>query len=343
MILTLDIGNTNIKTALFDGKEMRYYWRMSTNIQKSSDEYGIVLVNLFQHVGVRPEEVEGIMISSVVPTINFTIEHMCQNYFGQTPLFVVPGIKTGINIRYENPRELGSDRIANAVAAYEEYGAPTIFIDFGTATTFGVVGEGGVFLGGCICPGVKLASEALVTGTAKLPRFELTKPEHVIGRTTLTNLQSGMYYGYVGLVKNIVRKIKQELGQEATVVATGGMAVMIAEESNTDDLFEHAVDAAVQNGLVHDGELVVLTAGVPLGISGTTNLMKVHVVGHLLSRGQGLHGGKVVAPLCVIRNLEKDAKNFNTGDVIVCHQTTREMFSMLRKSSAIVLEDDNPE
>lgn len=123
MILTLDIGNTNIKTALFDGKEMRYYWRMSTNIQKSSDEYGIVLVNLFQHVGVRPEEVEGIMISSVVPTINFTIEHMCQNYFGQTPLFVVPGIKTGINIRYENPRELGSDRIANAVAAFEEYGA----------------------------------------------------------------------------------------------------------------------------------------------------------------------------------------------------------------------------
>ena len=235
MILTLDIGNTNIKTALFDGKEMRYYWRMSTNIQKSSDEYGIVLVNLFQHVGVRPDEVEGIMISSVVPTINFTIEHMCQNYFGQTPLFVVPGIKTGINIRYENPRELGSDRIANAVAAYEEYGAPTIFIDFGTATTFGVVGEGGVFLGGCICPGVKLASEALVTGTAKLPRFELTKPEHVIGRTTLTNLQSGMYYGYVGLVKNIVRKIKQELGQEATVVATGGMAVMIAEESKVID------------------------------------------------------------------------------------------------------------
>ena len=148
---------------------------------------------------------------------------------------MVPGIKTGINIRYENPRELGSDRIANAVAAYEEYGAPTIFIDFGTATTFGVVGEGSVFLGGCICPGVKLASEALVTGTAKLPRFELTKPEHVIGRTTLTNLQSGMYYGYVGLVKNIVRKIKQELGQEATVVATGGMAVMIAEESKVID------------------------------------------------------------------------------------------------------------
>ncbi len=238
MILTLDIGNTNIKTALFDGAEMVKYWRLSTNITNTSDEYGITIMNLFQHEGISVKDVEGIVISSVVPTINFTIEHMCQNYFGKTPLFIGPGVKTGINIRYENPRELGSDRIANAVAAYEEYGAPTIFIDFGTATTFGVVGEGGAFLGGCICPGIKLASEALVTGTAKLPRFELTKPEHVIGRTTLTNLQSGMYYGYVGLVKNIVRKIKQELGQEAKVVATGGMAVMIAEESKAIDTLD---------------------------------------------------------------------------------------------------------
>ena len=235
MILTLDIGNTNIKTAVFDGSEMVQYWRMSTNQQNTSDEYGITLVSLFQHAGIPTEAVEGIVISSVVPTINFTIEHMCQNYFNQTPTFVVPGVKTGINIKYENPRELGSDRIANAVAAYEEYGAPTIFIDFGTATTFGVVGEGGVFLGGCICPGIKLASEALVSGTAKLPRFELTKPERVIGRTTLTNLQSGMYYGYVGLVRNIVRNIKQELGREATVVATGGMAVMVADESKVID------------------------------------------------------------------------------------------------------------
>ena len=235
MILTLDIGNTNIKTALFDGPEMMKYWRLSTNIQNTSDEYGITLVNLFQHAGIEPGAVEGIVISSVVPTINFTIEHMCQNYFDQTPTFVVPGVKTGINIKYENPRELGSDRIANAVAAYEEYGAPTIFIDFGTATTFGVIDEGGAFLGGCICPGIKLASEALVSGTAKLPRFELTRPERVIGRTTLTNLQSGMYYGYVGLVRNIVRNIKQELGREATVVATGGMAVMVAEESKVID------------------------------------------------------------------------------------------------------------
>jgi len=235
MILTLDIGNTNIKTALFDGKDMVKYWRLSTNITNTSDEYGITIMNLFRHENIDPKSVEGIIISSVVPTINFTIEHMCQNYFGMAPMYVVPGVKTGINIKYENPRELGSDRIANAVAAYEEYGAPTIFIDFGTATTFGVIDEGGVFLGGCICPGIKLASEALVTGTAKLPRFELTRPEHVIGRSTLTNLQSGMFYGYVGLVTNIVRKIKQELGKEATVVATGGMAVMIAEESKVID------------------------------------------------------------------------------------------------------------
>lgn len=235
MIFTLDIGNTNIKTALFDGADMVKYWRVSTNKMYTSDEYGVLLANLFAHEGVSTDAVEGIMISSVVPTINFTIEHMCQNYFHQTPMFVAPGVKTGINIKYENPRELGSDRIANAVAAYEEYGAPCIFIDFGTATTFGVVDDGGVFLGGCICPGIKLASEALVSGTAKLPRFALTKPETVIGRTTLTNLQSGMYYGYVGLVNHIIHKMKQELGKEAMVVATGGMAVMIAEESRAID------------------------------------------------------------------------------------------------------------
>lgn len=235
MIFTMDIGNTNIKTALFDGKQMVKYWRVSTNKMYTSDEYGILLTNLFRHDGFDTKQVEGIVISSVVPTINFTIDHMCQNYFGKTPVFVVPGVKTGINIRYENPRELGSDRIANAVAAYEEYGAPTIFIDFGTATTFGVVDEGGVFLGGAICPGIKLASEALVSGTAKLPRFELTRPESAIGRTTLTNLQSGMYYGYVGLVRNIVHQIKQELNKPCTVVATGGMAAMIAEESRVID------------------------------------------------------------------------------------------------------------
>ena len=237
MILTLDIGNTNIKTALFDGKEMVKYWRLSTNITNTSDEYGITIMNLFRHGGVDAKDVEGIVISSVVPTINFTIEHMCLNYFGITPTFIAPGVKTGINIRYENPRELGSDRIANAVAAYDEYGGekPVIFIDFGTATTFGVVDEHGAFLGGAIFPGIKLASEALVSGTAKLPRFALAQPEHVIGRTTLTNLQSGMFYGYVGMVTNLVQQMKKELGREAVVVATGGMAVLIAEEAKVID------------------------------------------------------------------------------------------------------------
>ena len=236
MILTLDIGNTNIKTALFEGTEMAHYWRISTSLSKTSDEYGILLMNMFAHESVKPEEVEGIVISSVVPTINFTIEHMCQNYFHMQPMMVAPGIKTGINIKYENPRELCSDRIANAVAAYAQYGGPCIFIDFGTATTFGVVDENGSFLGGSIFPGIKVASEALVSGTAKLPRFAIEKPESVIGRTTLTNLQSGMYYGYVGLVKHIVQKMKQELGrQDAIVVATGGMALLISEESKVID------------------------------------------------------------------------------------------------------------
>ena len=236
MILTLDIGNTNIKTALFEGGEMAHYWRISTSLSKTSDEYGILLMNMFAHESVKPEEVEGIVISSVVPTINFTIEHMCQNYFHMQPMMVAPGIKTGINIKYENPRELGSDRIANAVAAYAQYGGPCIFIDFGTATTFGVVDENGSFLGGSIFPGIKVASEALVSGTAKLPRFASEKPESVIGRTTLSNLQSGMYYGYVGLVKHIVQKMKQELGrQDAIVVATGGMALLISEESKVID------------------------------------------------------------------------------------------------------------
>ena len=242
MILTLDIGNTNIKTALFDGDEMVNYWRLSTSITNTSDEYGITIMNLFQHAGRDSKQVEGIVMSSVVPTVNFTIEHMCQNYFGITPMVIGPGIKTGINIRYENPRELGSDRIANAVAAFDEYGGdkPVIFIDFGTATTFGVVAkdeksDAGAFLGGAIFPGIKLASEALTSGTAKLPRFALAKPEHVIGRTTLTNLQSGMFHGYVGMVTNLVKRMKQELGGEALVVATGGMAVLLAEEAKVID------------------------------------------------------------------------------------------------------------
>ncbi len=236
MILTMDVGNTNIKVALFEGSEMKKYWRLSTTKSYTSDEIGFLLTGLFTHEGYSTEDVEGIVMSSVVPTINYTLEHMCKNYFGKTPMMVAPGIKTGINLKYENPRELGSDRIANAVAAQAEYGGPCIFIDFGTATTFGAIDAQGSFLGGCICPGLKLTSEALVSGTAKLPRFELVKPESVIGRTTLSNLQAGVIYGYIGQVDYLVRRFRKELNApDALVVATGDMALMVAEETGIID------------------------------------------------------------------------------------------------------------
>lgn len=229
----MDVGNTNIKTALFDGTEMKQYWRVSTSKFYTSDEYGLILSGLFRHEGYDMRDVEGIIMSSVVPTVNFTLEHMCQNYFGKTPMMVAPGIRTGINLRYENPRELGSDRIANAVAAQAEYGGPCVFIDFGTATTFGAIDAQGAFAGGCICPGLKLTSDALVTGTAKLPRFELVKPDHVIGRTTLTNLQSGLIYGYIGQVHYLVQRMRRELNApNAFVVATGGMARLVVQEDS---------------------------------------------------------------------------------------------------------------
>ena len=239
MILTMDIGNTNIKTALFDGENMVQYWRLSTNKQMSSDEYGILLANLFRHNDLDMKDVSGIIISSVAPSINFTIEHMVQNYFGIQPMMVVPGIKTGINLKYDNPRELGSDRIANAVAAWELYGGPCIFIDFGTATTFGVMSAKGEFLGGAICPGLKLASEALVDRAAKLPRFELVKPESAIGRNTIANLQSGIVYGHVGLVTYLIQKMRQELkAPDARVIATGGMALLVAGETDMIDVLD---------------------------------------------------------------------------------------------------------
>ena len=239
MILTLDIGNTNIKTALFEGSEMMNYWRITTEQTRTSDEYGILLINLFSHAGRSCGDVEGIVLSSVVPPINFTIEHMCRNYFGMEPMTVGPGIKTGINIKYENPRELGSDRIANAVAAYELYGGPCIFIDFGTATSFGVVSAKGEFLGGAICPGLKLSAEALVERAAKLPRFELIRPATVIGKTTVTNLQSGIVFGYVGQVTYLIRKMKEELGTpNAKVIATGGLALLVSDQTNAIDVLD---------------------------------------------------------------------------------------------------------
>ncbi len=238
MILTMDIGNTNIKTALFDGEKMVSYWRISTNRTMTSDEYGMLLCNLFSHNKLEISDVSGIVLSSVVPTINYTIEHMCQTYFGRQPMFVAPGVKTGIHIKYENPRELGSDRIANAVACNEIYGGPCIFIDFGTATSFGVISEKSEFLGGVICPGLKVTADALVERTAKLPRFELVKPPSVIGKTTVTNLQSGILYGHIGMVNYLIRRMKEELNRDCKVIATGGMAVMVKEDAPEIDVLD---------------------------------------------------------------------------------------------------------
>lgn len=239
MILTLDIGNTNIKSAVFDGETMVKYWRLRTNITTTSDELGIHMLALLQNGGISLGSIEGIIMSSVVPSVNFTVDHMCRDYLGHTPVLIGPGVKTGINIRYENPRELGGDRIANAVACYALYGGPSIFIDFGTATTFGVLGEKGDFLGGAICPGIKISTEALVSGAAKLPHVELVRPETVIGRNTVTNMQSGIYYGYIGLVENIVRKMKEEIGRpDAKVVATGGLSRLLAPDTKAIDIFD---------------------------------------------------------------------------------------------------------
>ncbi len=239
MILTLDIGNTNMKSALFEGDKMRQYWRLSTNRNRTSDEYGVAMMNLLDHHGIDRSEIRGIMMSSVVPQINSTIEHMCRNYFGMDPMKIEPGVRTGINIKYENPRELGSDRIANAVAAYELYGGPCITIDFGTATSFGAISAKGEFLGGAICPGLKLAADALTENTAKLPRFELVKPETAIGRNTVANMQAGIVFGYIGQIKYLVNRMKREMDvPNIKVIATGGLAVLVAGESSVIDVMD---------------------------------------------------------------------------------------------------------
>ena len=236
MIFAMDIGNTNIKAAVFEGERLLKKWRCATNMTMTSDQYGILMADLFRYHGLDMRAIEGIMISSVVPAINYTIEHMCRDYFGKDPKLLVPGMKTGLNIRYENPRELGSDRIANAVAVATIYGGPSVFIDFGTATTYGVISAKNEFLGGAIGPGLRMMNAALASGTAKLPSIELVVPPTVIGRTTVSNIQSGILYGYMGSVEKIVNEIKRELGcPQARVIATGGMAHLVKANSSVID------------------------------------------------------------------------------------------------------------
>lgn len=238
MLLVLDIGNSNTKCGIFIDGELKHSWRMTTRTDLSSDELGIKMTSFFNYLGLEATAVKGIMISSVIPSVNYTVEHMCRIYFSRAPLFVGPGIKTGMNILYENPRELGADRIVNAVAAYDTYGGPCITVDFGTATTFGAISERGDFLGGAICTGIKISAEALTQNTAKLPRIELNKPQNVINKSTVACMQAGIIYGYVGQVAYIIKKMKAELGGQARVIATGGLANVIAAETSEIDVID---------------------------------------------------------------------------------------------------------
>ncbi len=236
----MDVGNSNIKCALFDGMNANCFWRLSTDANKTHDEYGILLTMMMRNSGADPSSVDGIILSSVVPPVNFTLEHMCQDYFGHARFMMVThAMNTGIDIRYEPSYSLGTDRLANAVAVREYYGGPNIFIDFGTATTFGVISTTGAFIGGAICPGVRLSSQALFEHTSKLPRIELIRPEKVIATSTVSNMQSGIVYGYVGMVEFIVRKMKTELGDgRIGVIATGGYSRIIASESSCIDVLD---------------------------------------------------------------------------------------------------------
>lgn len=237
MILVIDVGNTNTVMGLYDNKKLLDFWRIKTDSQKTSDEYGMIIHELFIFCGYKFSDINSIVVSSVVPTIMYTLQHMVRKYFELEPLVVGPGIKTGINIKYDNPKEVGADRIVNAVAAYELYGGPLILVDFGTATTFCAISKNGEYLGGAISPGIQISMDALFQRTAKLPRVELVKPETVICKNTINSMQSGIIFGYVGQVDYIVRRMKKELGSENTkVIATGGLAKLIASESETIDV-----------------------------------------------------------------------------------------------------------
>ena len=242
MLLVIDVGNTNIKYGVWKDDVMLASFRVSSRISRTADEYGSVLVNLLDNSGIKKTDVDGIIVSSVIPTLNYTICHMCEYFFGISPLMVGPGIKTGLNIKVENPKEVGADRIVNSVAAYKKYGGPVIVIDFGTATTFNVVDGSGAFIGGVIAPGIKTSLSGLVSSTAQLPMIELVPPKKAVAKSTEANMQAGIIFGFSGLVDNIVGKIKKELGDDGVkVVATGGLGEIIAKETKSISLVDRTL------------------------------------------------------------------------------------------------------
>lgn len=235
MLLVIDVGNTNIVLGIFKGKKLVRSWRIATNKDKTADEYGIQVRVLFEYSNIRYEDIDAIIVSSVVPPVMPALEGMAVKYFSIKPLVVGPGVKTAMPIRYDNPKEVGADRIVNAIAAYELYGGPLIVVDFGTATTFDAISANGEYLGGAIAPGIGISTEALYTKAAKLPRIELAKPKMVIGKNTVASMQAGIIYGFVGQTDGIVSRMKKEMGGKAIVVATGGLAELISKESRNID------------------------------------------------------------------------------------------------------------
>ena len=236
MLVTIDIGNTNIAVGVFDGDRLKVTWRVATGIHRLADEYGTLFLNLLQRQGIPLSKIRGAALCSAVPPLVSTLHEVCQEYLGISPLVVEPGVRTGIRITIDNAREVGPDRIVNAVAAHHLYGEPVIIIDLGTATTFDVVSGGGDYLGGAIAPGIAIATEALFTRTAMLPRIELVRPKQVIGRSTISAMQSGIVFGYIGLIEGMVQRIEQELGSKTKVIATGGYAQLLAEETPAIDI-----------------------------------------------------------------------------------------------------------
>jgi type III pantothenate kinase len=242
MLLVLDVGNTNTVLGVFaksssDASAAPKYekllanWRVTTRAAQTVDEYGVLFRNLFSMQQLDPRDIGGIMISSVVPPLDSTLRRVCERYFNQKPLFVEPGVRTGMPVLYENPAEVGADRIVNAVAAFEKYGGPCIVVDFGTATTFDCVTVKGEYQGGVICPGVGISAEALFSRTARLQRVDIRKPARIIGTTTVGSLQSGLYYGYLGLVDGVLQRLLEEIGSSVKVIATGGLAALIGSGS----------------------------------------------------------------------------------------------------------------
>jgi type III pantothenate kinase len=238
MLLTIDIGNTNITFGLFEGERLAQSWRIFTVHDRMPDEYGIMMDQLLRHRGYQPDQVSGVAVASVVPTLTPIFQQVSREYFGQQPFIIGAGVKTGVSIRYESPRDVGADRVVDAAAVKALYRLPACVVDFGTATTFDAVSAEGDYLGGAIAPGIGIAAQALFERTSKLHRVELNRPPSVIGRNTTHAIQSGLLFGYVGLVEGIVARFRAELGSEMQVVATGGLAEIIARETKILDIVD---------------------------------------------------------------------------------------------------------